>query len=75
LNATVSSVPTDVASSSSVALPTSCVMAVRRSVSAAHLQAHRGGVLGQDLHAADGLEQRLALDGERVGVAGGMSWR
>ena len=37
---------------------------------ATHLQAHGGGVLGEDLHAANGLEQRLALDGQLIRVAG-----
>ena len=36
---------------------------------AAHLQAHRRGILRQDLDATDRLEQRLAFDRECVGMA------
>ncbi len=45
-------------------------MAVSRSVSPPICSRTGRGIPGEDLDAADGLEQRLALDGQRVGMAG-----
>ena len=66
LNATVSSVPSNLASRLSWAWPTSWVTATSSRPVGRHGQAHRRGLAGQELHAADGLEQHLAADGEPV---------
>ena len=69
MKATVSSVPSYLASSCSWAWPTSWVMATSSRPVAAHAQPHRRGLAGHQLHAAHRVEQRLAADGEHVRVA------